>query len=87
MDTDVSTGHRRGKAREWLARYFNALVIMASELPGHVAGRRHVQARGSARVHSGRATAWPGPTARPNDPTEVIDLAGVPTTSLVLNRR
>jgi hypothetical protein len=68
---------------------FYALAIMAYELRKHLAARRHVQARGSARAHSRPAVfAWPGPTARPEEATtEAIDLSSVPTTSLVLNRR
>jgi hypothetical protein len=69
---------------------FYTLAIMAYELRKHVAGRRHVQARGSARAHSRptAATGWPGPTARPDEATtEAIDLSSVPTTSLVFNQR
>jgi hypothetical protein len=48
---------------------FYAVAIMGYELRKHFAGRRHVQARGTARVVS---LSWPGPTLVP--PTEVLNL-------------
>ena len=66
---------------------FYALAITAYELRTHRAGRRHVQARGTARVHSRPAVASAMRMARADDATDVIDLASVPTTSLVLNQR
>jgi hypothetical protein len=48
---------------------FYAVAIAGYELRKHFAGRRHVQARGTARVAS---IAWPGPTIIP--PTEVLNV-------------
>jgi len=59
---------------------FYSLAILAYELRKHLARRPHVRARGSARVHSGRAPQRPDPSARPEEvATQVIDLVSVPT--------
>jgi hypothetical protein len=64
---------------------FYAVAIAAYELRKHVAGRRRVRARGTARVRP-QPVPWPGPTARPGEVlTDVIDLSSVATTPLVLN--
>jgi hypothetical protein len=51
---------------------FYAVAIVGYEMRRHVAGRRHVQARGTARVAS---VSWPGPTVVA--PTEVLNVSRV----------
>jgi hypothetical protein len=49
---------------------FYGVAIVGYEMRKHLAGRRHVQARGTARVVS---VSWPGPTVVA--PTEVLNVS------------